>query len=181
LAVQVGKASNQEAAGVDRLRASLRAALPHYMVPQAIYSLDALPLTPNGKVDRAALPPPEQLEAAASVLYVQPEGELERELVAVWQEVLAVPRVGINDNFFDLGGHSLLAVQLHRRLAGVAPSPLSLTDIYRFPTVRALCAHLAGGDGAALERSAQRVETRRGAVSRRELLRKRRQVGRRLA
>ena len=75
-------------------------------------------------------------------------------------------RVGLNDNFFALGGHSLLAVQLHRDLkASIAPE-LTITDVFRFPTVGALAAHLAdrGKADERLNQVADRAAARRAAL-----------------
>lgn len=85
---------------VAGIRARLALRLPEYMVPQHFVSLDAFPLTANGKLDRAALPDPEQLSAAALTTYVAPRNRTEEILAAIWQTVLQVERVGVHDNFF---------------------------------------------------------------------------------
>ncbi|HEU4408797.1 MAG TPA: amino acid adenylation domain-containing protein [Polyangiaceae bacterium] len=131
------------------VRAWLRGRLPEVMVPHAVALLDELPLTPSGKVDRRALPAPEGPRGGAS--YVEPSGELERAIAAVWAEVLGVERVGLHDNFFDLGGHSLLLVRAHARLGESLGARLSLLDLFGRPTVASLAAFLregAGGGGA---------------------------------
>ncbi|WP_197471727.1 non-ribosomal peptide synthetase, partial [Methylomonas koyamae] len=97
-----------EQALVDHIKAQLKHHLPDYMVPSAFVMLDAMPLSANGKLDRKQLPAPdlsEQLKKA----YVAPRTETEQALVEIWQEVLGVEPVGIEDDFFELGGHSLLA------------------------------------------------------------------------
>ena len=106
-----------EPGGMDvaRLRAQVARVLPEYMVPAHYVALAALPLTPNGKVDRRALPAPD-LGSASVAEYAPPEGDTERELAAIWCEVLGVERVSRTDSFFDLGGHSLLATQITTRL-----------------------------------------------------------------
>ncbi|MGK6317868.1 AMP-binding enzyme, partial [Neorhizobium sp. DT-125] len=76
------------------VKASLEAALPSHMVPAAIVALATLPLMPNGKLDRRALPDPELASAAA---YVAPRNETEAALAAIWQDVLGLDRVGVND------------------------------------------------------------------------------------
>jgi hypothetical protein len=88
--------------------------------------------------------------------------------------VLYLEQVGIDDNFFDLGGHSLLVVQAHRKLRDLCPKPLSLTDLYRFPTIRGLSGHLLSDDdgGEQVERSQARGERRREAMNRRRRGRK---------
>lgn len=94
----------------ERLREHLRVMLPDYMVPAHLVVLDALPLTPNGKLDRKALPELDMMTA-----YVAPRNAIEEKLVAIWQEVLGLERVGITDNFFALGGDSILSLQVIAR------------------------------------------------------------------
>jgi natural product biosynthesis luciferase-like monooxygenase protein len=126
------------------LKANLAAHLPEVMVPAHVVKLDAFPLTPNGKVDRKALPAPFAVQApVAAKPTVALEGGLEETIAAVWAKVLGVPQVGRSDNFFTLGGHSLLAVQAHREMKVALNSDrLAITDIFRFPVVSALAAHL---------------------------------------
>jgi len=120
------------------IRQRLEQQLPDYMIPSAFVIMDALPLTPNLKVDRKALPAPDRLDAQSTKLYVPPENELQEKIAAIWQELLNVSRVGVNENFFDLGGHSLLSVQAHRRLGEVVEHRLSITDMFRYPTIQGL-------------------------------------------
>ncbi|MCW7537502.1 amino acid adenylation domain-containing protein [Aquabacterium sp. A7-Y] len=93
------------------LREHLRQALPDYMLPQHYVRLDALPLLPNGKVDRKALPPPPESEAAPLHTFAAPRTEREIALAEIWERLLGIRQVGVTDNFFDLGGHSLLAMR----------------------------------------------------------------------
>ena len=86
------------------------------MVPSRFMYLDGLPLTPNGKVDRGALPQVEGTRSEAEREYVPPRNVLEAALAEVWQEVLGLDRVGINDNFFDLGGDSIMSLQVVSRM-----------------------------------------------------------------
>ena len=131
----------QEAA----LKGALAAELPAHVVPSRIVRLDALPLTPNGKIDRRALPAPGQAVVESESFEAPAEG-IEAQLARIWQRVLGVPRVSAGDNFFALGGHSLLAVQAHREIRdGLGLSKVSVTDIFRFPVLAALAAHLEGG------------------------------------
>ncbi len=162
------------------LRASLRDRLPEYMVPSQIVLLAALPLTPNAKIDRKALPAPESVSSAAPATFVAPGSEFEQLIAHVWSDLLHVERVGLDDNFFDLGGHSLLAVQAHRRIRDEAKRELSLTDLFRFPTIRGLAGFLDGdgSGGADLEKSALRAEARRESLDRRSELRARRRTQR---
>ncbi len=130
------------APAVEAMRIALARELPEVMVPTTFTVLPALPLTPNGKVDRAALPQPRAVLAGPTAS--PPQGELERTIATIWQDVLGLPQVGASDNFFDLGGHSLLVVQVQRRLRDACGRELSITDMFRLPTIRALAAHLGG-------------------------------------
>ena len=129
------------------LKTNLAQHLPDVMVPAHVVKLDTFPLTPNGKVDRRALPAPFAAPSlavpAAAAKPVALEGGIEETIAAVWARVLGVPQVGRSDNFFTLGGHSLLAVQAHREMKVALNSDrLAITDIFRFPVVSALAAHL---------------------------------------
>ncbi len=129
------------------LKTELAQNLPDVMIPAHVVKLDSFPLTPNGKVDRKALPAPfAAAPAAAPTAAAKPvvlEGGIEETIAAVWARVLGVPQVGRSDNFFTLGGHSLLAVQAHREMKVALNSDrLAITDIFRFPVVSALAAHL---------------------------------------
>ncbi|WP_051386445.1 non-ribosomal peptide synthetase [Actinokineospora inagensis] len=105
--------------------------LPEHMVPAAFVVLDRIPLTPNGKVDRKALPAP---DFAGLTTARQPETETERTLAAVFAEVLGVPSVGIDDDFFTLGGDSIISIQLvsRARAEGLRFSP---RDVFERRTV----------------------------------------------
>src|SRR5690349_20845689 len=91
------------------LRGFVAGRLPEFMVPAAVMVLESLPLTINGKLDRRALPAPEFISGVA---YRAPRDQRERVLAALFGEVLAVTRVGVDESFFDLGGHSLSATRL---------------------------------------------------------------------
>jgi amino acid adenylation domain-containing protein len=137
------------------VRAHLAERLPPHMIPSALVAVDALPLSPNGKVDRRALPDPGLRPDRASA---PPAAGAERVVAEVWQEALGVSAVGADDNFFEVGGHSLLLVRVRDALAERFGRSLPLTDLFRYPTVAMLAAHLRGGeaapDPAAVETSA---------------------------
>lgn len=144
------------------LKDHLRLSLPDSMVPSEIVVLEAFPLTPNAKVDRNQLPLPSAIAVMATATYTPPTGDLESALSRAFANVLGRDNVGRSENFFAIGGHSLLAVQLHRELkASLAPG-LSITDLFRFPTVAALAVHIEGGDSAhaALGKAADRASNR---------------------
>ncbi|HSU14717.1 non-ribosomal peptide synthase/polyketide synthase [Longimicrobium sp.] len=130
----------------DALRDALARRLPRHMVPSAVVTMDALPLAPGGKVDRAALPDP--AASADGDGFVEPFSPTEIEMADLWSEVLGVPRVGAEDDFFALGGHSLLAVRLMARIRERFGRELPLAELFRSPTLAALAAAVdAAGDG----------------------------------
>jgi amino acid adenylation domain-containing protein/non-ribosomal peptide synthase protein (TIGR01720 family) len=118
---------------VERLREALGESLPEYMVPGAFVVMDRLPLTPNGKLDRKALPKPEFTPTS----YRHPRSPQEEILCALFAEVLKVPRVGLDDNFFHLGGDSIISIQLvsRARKAGLKLTP---REVFERQTVEAL-------------------------------------------
>jgi len=124
---------------LDQLRNYLKVSLPDYMTPSHFIFLDRLPLTPAGKVDRLALPKP---EAVSRNVFVAPRTDLEQSLAKVWQETLAVPRVGLDDNLFDLGGHSLMIARIHFILREKLKRDIAIVDFFTYPTVRALAQRL---------------------------------------
>jgi amino acid adenylation domain-containing protein len=115
----------------------LRKRLPDYMIPSAFVFLDSLPLI-NGKVDRKALPKPDNKRPALGTPYSGPQNESEESLVQIWEEVLDVRPIGVNDNFFDLGGHSLLAGQVVSRIIQTLKLELPLRALFDAPTVAAM-------------------------------------------
>jgi hypothetical protein len=94
------------------LRDFLLAKLPEHMVPATFVLLDAMPLTLNGKIDRRALPEPDNSRPDLATAYLPPTNEIEEKLVSIWEDVLDVRPVGVNDGFFDLGGDSLTATRV---------------------------------------------------------------------
>ncbi len=118
----------------ERLRNALQALLPAYMVP-TIVPLAALPRTANGKLDRAALPVPGEDEINNEIQYVAPRNPVEEQMAAIWAEVLALPRVGIHDNFFAIGGHSLLIMQVLSRTSDTFQITLPVRALFKTPTV----------------------------------------------
>lgn len=163
----VGYLTSRAGASLDteQIRAALKVDLPEIMVPAALQVLQAFPLTPNNKVDRRAFP--ELRSAAAVPSATVPESQLEKRIATIWQEALGLPSVGMTDNFFDLGGHSLLVVQVQRRLHEVSGHEVSITDMFRLPTIQALAAHLSGqGASTAVGDGLSRANARRNMRAR---------------
>ncbi|MGY5130838.1 amino acid adenylation domain-containing protein [Streptomyces nigrescens] len=122
------------AAGV--LRGHVAGSLPDYMVPAAVVALDALPLTANGKLDHKALPAPEYTGSTGGRA---PRTAREETLCRVFAEVLSVPRVGIDDSFFELGGDSISSIRLvsQARAAGL---DVTVRQVFQCRTAAALAA-----------------------------------------
>lgn len=125
---------------IETLCQYLNQSLPDYMVPTAFVILERLPLTPNGKIDRKALPEPDMLQLQIS--YTAPRNDIEKMISEIWQEVLSVKRVGINDNFFQLGGHSLLAIRALSKINAEFQTNLSLKSLFSDATVLGVATHI---------------------------------------
>ena len=123
------------------IKEALARTLPQYMVPSHVVAIDAFPLSSNGKLDRRALPCP---GVTATATFVAPSTALEREMAAIWEDLLQRPRVGVHDSFFDLGGHSLLAVMLVTRVRKQLGADLPLARVLQKPTIALLAASLDG-------------------------------------
>ena len=117
------------------LRQDLRRRLPEHMVPADFVWLDALPLTAHGKLDRAALPAPDRLHGHDAAL-PPPDTPMQREVAAVWAQVLGTERIGIDVSFFNIGGHSLLATQVVARLTDRLGTEVPLRLLFEQPTIR---------------------------------------------
>jgi amino acid adenylation domain-containing protein/non-ribosomal peptide synthase protein (TIGR01720 family) len=131
------KPTSETRPSVEELRRFLSESLPEYMLPSAFVFLERLPLTPNGKRDTRALLVTEGVRAEMAEEYAGPQTEREKELAKIWERVLGLEHVGVNDNFFDLGGDSILSLQIlaDARQLGLS---FSLQQLFRHPTVRQL-------------------------------------------
>ncbi|QGQ96125.1 amino acid adenylation domain-containing protein [Paenibacillus psychroresistens] len=121
----------------QELREYLMDKLPGYMVPSVFVPIDDLPLTSNGKIDRKALPEPENNIRLDNV-YEEPSNPIEEKLLEIWQFVLSIVQIGVNDHFFELGGHSLLVTSMALKINQVFQVDVPLQVIFNSPTIREL-------------------------------------------
>ncbi|MCK4760832.1 MAG: amino acid adenylation domain-containing protein [Candidatus Aminicenantes bacterium] len=130
-------ANREQAAWIGELREYLSQSLPEYMMPSYFVFLDRFPLTPGGKVDRRALPEPETRGTGAAAQDILPAGEIEAILMNIWCEVLAVDRIGREDNFFQVGGDSIKVIQIAAKLMKHRLK-LAGRDLFLYPTIKQL-------------------------------------------
>ena len=128
---------DEAALAPGELRRYLRTKLPEHMVPAIYWQIDAMPQLPSGKVNRSALagygkPLVDREELTA------PRNEIEAKLAEIWQELLQVEQVGIEQNFFELGGHSLLVLQVTARIRRIFEVELAVRSVFEAPTIAGL-------------------------------------------
>ncbi|HTY94111.1 MAG TPA: amino acid adenylation domain-containing protein [Steroidobacteraceae bacterium] len=133
---------------LTQLRALLRARLPEYMVPSGFAFIDSIPLTVNGKLDVAALPPPAREEPAPMAADSPARTGAARLIADIWQEVLDVERVGLDQNFFDVGGDSISLAEVHQRLERAFDREIPIVELFSHTTVEALAEHLGRREAA---------------------------------
>ncbi|SAI08020.1 D-alanine--D-alanine ligase [Bordetella ansorpii] len=173
LAAYVVLAAGDAAAAPQALRAGLAQRLPAYMVPSSITVLQRLPLNASGKLDRKALPAPTQ---AAPAAMQAPTRDIEKTIARAWCLVLGRERVGLHDNFFDSGGHSLLVLRLQAELQSALGQRIPAVDLFTYPTVAALAAHLSPAPPDPDQDAAQAQAHADDARQRREHLRRRKRA-----
>ncbi|MCF6402533.1 amino acid adenylation domain-containing protein [Chitinophaga filiformis] len=121
------------------LRTYLSQSLPEYMVPNWYVQLEAMPLNSNGKVDKVKLPVP---LTTTGNQYIAPRNKLEKQLAAIWRDILGLSQVSVTDDFFTCGGHSLKAMQLVARVYKDLSVKISLKDVFKHPTLEALASFI---------------------------------------
>jgi amino acid adenylation domain-containing protein len=132
-----------ETAGLQEF---LKTQLPDYMVPVVVV-LEAMPLSPNGKVDRKALPAPTFENHAVANEFIPARNLIEKGLVGIWSDLLAIQQIGMRDNFFELGGHSLLAIRLVSRIEQSFGKELSLASLLEAQTIEQQADLILGQNG----------------------------------
>ena len=125
---------------------SLKTTLPDYMVPSAFVRLESFPLTPNSKIDRKALPLPSKTRPLLAQEFIAPQTTEEKQLAALWRELLQIDEIGIDDSFFDLGGNSLAAVRMVRQYHTRFGREIPAVKIFQHPTIAKIAELLEGHD-----------------------------------
>ncbi|EKQ71208.1 amino acid adenylation enzyme/thioester reductase family protein [Leptolyngbyaceae cyanobacterium JSC-12] len=127
---------------IEEIRRFLQTKLPDYMVPVGFVVLEAMPVNMNQKIDRRALPLPTPENLAGFKPFVAPRDEYEQRLAEIWEFVLGIRPIGVQDNFFDIGGDSLQAVILMDRIEKVFGKALPLSTLLTESTIEQLAAVL---------------------------------------
>ncbi|EPR11937.1 hybrid non-ribosomal peptide synthetase/type I polyketide synthase [Ruminiclostridium papyrosolvens] len=123
------------------IKDSLRKELPEYMVPAYILQIEKIPVTRNGKLDKGALPEP---EAVSGREYIAPRNKMEETIAGIFEEILGVTAMGIEDNFFEMGGHSLRATRVVNQIEAKTGVRLPMKTIFTAPTVKLLAKEVEG-------------------------------------
>ncbi|MDQ0418594.1 amino acid adenylation domain-containing protein/non-ribosomal peptide synthase protein (TIGR01720 family) [Croceifilum oryzae] len=128
-------------------REHLKSLVPGYMIPAHFIEVDSLPLTTNGKVDRKALNRLTiQRENTASVPMI-PRDEIEYKLIQIWQDLLQIEDVYINDDFFSRGGHSLLVLKLVSKIRERFGTEMKVSALIENPTVEGIACLIRDNQG----------------------------------
>ncbi|WP_131655503.1 non-ribosomal peptide synthetase, partial [Methylocucumis oryzae] len=133
---------------MPELKAWLSQRIPEYLIPDFCIALASLPLTPNGKVDKKTLAQRELLVSAPPSSAAA--SDLEQRVLALWQEVLAVPGLSVHDKFFEVGGNSINAALLAQRLSAELTLAVTTTDLFKYATVQRLANALQNRAGQAV-------------------------------
>jgi amino acid adenylation domain-containing protein len=112
--------------------------LPKFMIPSALVCLNTLPLTPNNKIDRRALPKPDKSNLNLEKEYLAPRNNLEHQLTNIWEKLLNIQPIGIQDDFFSLGGNSLIAASLVTEIKKISHQNISPAIFFENPTIEKL-------------------------------------------
>ena len=123
-----------------QLQAALARSMPEYMVPTLLRQVESWPLSPSGKIDRTRLVSEcvaALIDAAESIDFEPPKGELEERISAVWKKVFGIEKIGRNDNFFKIGGDSIQAIRMAHSLRESGFN-FSAADLFAFPSIAGL-------------------------------------------
>lgn len=139
--------------------------LPKYMLPSVIIHMTNFPVTANGKINKKELPNPLQYLQSDTANYVAPETATQKKLVAIWEEILNVEKVGINDHFFELGGHSLKLMRLKNEYHKEFSVNIKIKEFFENPTLKVHALLIDNAENEAFEKIEKVPEASNYAVS----------------
>jgi oxalate---CoA ligase len=125
--------------------------LSDFKVPRVIVFLDSIPCGPTGKLQRVGLarrlgiPPIDEMTIHGDHDYVAPRTPLERRLQKIWQDILGLERVGVDDHFLAMGGDSMLATRLANQVSWEFDKTVTVRTLFEAATIREMAAMLDAG------------------------------------
>ncbi|WP_415843312.1 phosphopantetheine-binding protein [Xenorhabdus thuongxuanensis] len=113
------------------------------MLPSCFTKLEEIPTHPNGKIDKSNV----SLYVSESNRYFVDEissldTDVEGIIISIWELVLDKKNFSIQDNFFDIGGNSLLMSKVYRKIKKKIPVPISIMDLFQYPSIEMLSRHI---------------------------------------
>ncbi|WP_025676549.1 non-ribosomal peptide synthetase, partial [Paenibacillus polymyxa] len=147
------------------VRNYLKAFLPYYMIPAFFIELDKLPLTPNGKIDRKELMSRKVELATATRKIHLPQSDVEHQVLTIWKKLLDVDHLSTDDAFFDVGGNSFTAAEMVRKIKDKLECDISVTALFKYPTIRELSAYIMKVKGEAPASATEQTDTTKNTIS----------------
>ncbi len=119
----------------EKIKAFLSKELSSEKIPETIFILDRFPLNISGKVDREMLERM-ALTKKAGMSLALPKTAMQKKLLSIWETVLKIDHIGLDDDFFDLGGHSILLIRLHDQISKVFHYEIPVAELFSAQTIR---------------------------------------------
>lgn len=120
---------------IPELKEFLSRFLPAYMIPNKFMQLSDFKYTPNGKIDKKALPEINFHIDKNNIVLASTATE--KKLASIFEELLGVSPISINDNFFEIGGDSMAALKLQIKLSSDNIN-ITYSDIFKYNTIKLL-------------------------------------------
>ncbi|QXV63876.1 amino acid adenylation domain-containing protein [Mucilaginibacter sp. 21P] len=143
---------------IAAIKEKLSKSLPEYMVPSQFIALDTFPLFANGKINRKEFYNIKAMEIERELNFEMPANATEQFVAAIWQQILVKDEVSTNENFFNIGGNSLKLVKVFRALSKAYPNNLTLADLFKYTTIKAVSSYLDSVDKLAKSASDTEIE-----------------------
>lgn len=165
----IGYIVSAEMPSINKLRAFLSERLPGYMIPSMFIKLTELPLTHSNKLDRNRLQEPINERPLLDSDYVAPSSDTELKIAAIWEDILGIKPIGIDDNFFDVGGTSLLSMRLTASIKKELGADFAAVKVFQYPTIRKFSQFIDGSntDAGKVDDLNRRAQTRKSGIKRR--------------